>query len=153
MELWWNWALNTGLLSLRCSPEIFPSHCFSGVSLLLTERPQYWKRVSESTVFWDTTWICPMGDSWKSLSFIDWKINFPPNKSRLLVGKKPSNNVNLYKVSTGLTAIYSFCAHLGFILKVHVNLAFHSIYSSIRYVWNDLSSSTTDSRKTSICIL
>lgn len=34
-----------------------------------------------------------------------------------------SNSANIYKVITGLTAIYSFCTHLGFILKAHVVLA------------------------------
>ena len=40
----------------------------------------------------------------------------------------------------GLTAFYSFCAYLGFILKVHVNLVFYSILASPRYISNDSTS-------------
>lgn len=69
-----------------------------------------------------------------------------------MLEKSNSNNANLYKVITELTAIYRFCAHLGFILKVHVNLAFYPIYSSTCHVPNDLSSSTADSGKISMCI-
>lgn len=62
------------------------------------------------------------------------KIFSPQINVGMLLEKRNSNNANLYKVITGLTAIYSLYAHLGFILKVHVNLAFHYIYSSICYV-------------------
>ena len=67
----------------------------------------------------------------------------------MLVGKKITNNANLYKVTIGLTAFYSLYAYLGFILKVHVNLAFYSILSSTSCISNDSASGTTDSRKTS----
>ena len=40
----------------------------------------------------------------------------------------------------GLTAFYNFCAYLGFILKVHVNLVFYSILSSTSYISNDSTS-------------
>lgn len=65
-----------------------------------------------------------------------------------MLEKKITNKANLYKVTIGLTAFYSFCAYLGFILKVHVNLAAFSILSSTSYISSDSTSGTTDSRKT-----
>ena len=132
MVLWWNWALDRGLLSFRFSRG---NLCNSFFLWLAHGKTSVLEEHQSISCVWGHSLDVPSEIFLKEpmLFWFEKKYFFPKNCAHAC-WKKATKTMQI-DIITELTAIYSFCAHLGFILKVHVNSAFHYIYYELCLKW------------------